>query len=162
LHAYLNADEIAREISPHDVEAAAFAAGRRMIERMRMNVARGVSFAFETTCAGRTYLPLLERCKRERWRIRLLFFWLPSARLAEERVAQRVLEGGHRIPPGVIQRRYKAGISNMRRSYLPLAEDAEIYDNSTMPRILVAEKREGKALLIHDAARWARIEEAPR
>jgi predicted ABC-type ATPase len=52
MHEYLNADEIAREISPRNVDASAFAAGRLMIERMREFVSQGRSFAFETTCAG--------------------------------------------------------------------------------------------------------------
>jgi predicted ABC-type ATPase len=39
IDAYLNADEIARQISPKDVEAAAFAAGRQMIEEMRAGAA---------------------------------------------------------------------------------------------------------------------------
>jgi predicted ABC-type ATPase len=63
LHPYLNADEIAREISPEDVDTAAFAAGRQMIERMRALVRGGQSFAFETTCSGKSYLRQLEQCK---------------------------------------------------------------------------------------------------
>lgn len=49
LRAFLNADEIARVISPDDVESVAFEAGRLMIERMRQMVHNGQSFAFETT-----------------------------------------------------------------------------------------------------------------
>lgn len=159
---YLNADEIAREISPHDVDAAAFAAGRRMIERMRELVLLGRSFGFETTCAGRSHLPLLERCKADGWRIRLLFLWLPSPALASQRVSRRVREGGHGIPEETIYRRYETGIVNMRDLYLPLADDAEIYDNFIKPRILIAEKRGSQPVLIHDRERWKRIEEVAR
>jgi predicted ABC-type ATPase len=35
LRSFMNADEIARDLSPSNVEAAALAAGRVMIERMR-------------------------------------------------------------------------------------------------------------------------------
>ena len=160
LHEYLNADEIARQISPNDVEAAAFAAGRRMIERMRELIRQGRSFWFETTCSGRSYLPLLERCQKEGWRIKLLFFWLPSPDMAVGRVAQRASQGGHNIPEDVIRRRFYAGVSNMRSLYLPLVNEAEIYDNSDRRRILIAEKRDGGPFLIHDVERWARIEEA--
>jgi predicted ABC-type ATPase len=62
IHAFLNADEIARELSPHNVEAVAFKAGRLLIERMRALVREGRSFAFETTCAGKSYLRLLKEC----------------------------------------------------------------------------------------------------
>jgi predicted ABC-type ATPase len=158
LHPYLNADEITRELRPEDVESAAFAAGRQMIEKMRVLVVEGQSFAFETTCSGKSYLRLLERCKQEGWRITLLYFWLPTPEMTIARVARRVSQGGHDIPPEVIVRRYYAGIANMRDFYLPLADEAEISDNTDRSRLLVAEKREGRAPYIHDLARWARIQ----
>lgn len=158
----LNADEIARELSPRNPEAVAFAAGRELIGRMRRLLHANQSFAFETTCAGKAYLPLLEQRRRQGWRITLLYFWLPSPELAALRVARRVSEGGHDIPREIIYRRYWAGIWNMRNRYLPLADEAEIYDNSDTGRILIAEKREGSILTIHDAERWARIEGVPR
>jgi predicted ABC-type ATPase len=47
----------------------------------------------------------------------------------------------------------------MRDFYLPVAEEAEIYDNSDKGRILIAEKRTGHIFTIHDRERWSRIEE---
>jgi len=47
----------------------------------------------------------------------------------------------------------------MRDLYLPLADEAQIYDNTDRKRILIVEKREGLELLVHDPARWLRIEE---
>lgn len=41
---FLNADEFARAISPENPESAAFAAGRRMLARMRELIARNQSF----------------------------------------------------------------------------------------------------------------------
>ena len=64
IHEFLNADEIAREIAPDNVESAALAAGRVMIERMRYLVQHGLSFDFETTCAGKSYLRLLGNANR--------------------------------------------------------------------------------------------------
>jgi predicted ABC-type ATPase len=82
--------------------------------------------------------------------------------MAIARVALRVSQGGHNIPTEVVQRRYYAGVWNMRNLYLPLAEEAEIYDNTDRRRMLIAEKREGLALFVHDPERWARIEEVTR
>jgi predicted ABC-type ATPase len=160
LHPFLNADDIARNLAPGDVESVALAAGRLMIEQMRALLRNGQSFALETTCSGRSYLRLLQQCKKEDWRITLLYFWLPSPEDAIARVARRVSHGGHNIPADVVVRRYYAGVSNMRNLYLPLAEEAEIYDNSDRLRILIAEKREGSALFVHDPVRWMKIEEA--
>jgi predicted ABC-type ATPase len=69
---FLNADEMARRISPRDPDGAAFAAGRGMIQRMRDLVRDGHSFVFESTCSGRSYLRMLEQCKSDNWRISLL------------------------------------------------------------------------------------------
>lgn len=38
-------------------------------------IARRQSFAFETTCSGRAYAPLLRRCRDDGWKIGLLFLW---------------------------------------------------------------------------------------
>lgn len=159
---FLNADEIARQIAPEDPESAALAAGRELIERMRGLILKGKSFALETNCSGKSYLRVLESCKQDGWRIRLLYFWLPSAEMAVERVSRRVRQGGHSIPVDVIHRRYRVGVWNMRNLYLPLADDAEIYDNSDYRQILIAEKRSGLELTICDPGRWAAIEEVTR
>lgn len=50
----------------------------------------------------------------------------------------------------------------MRHLYLPLADTAEIYDNSDRKRVLIAEKREGVAFVVHDFEHWAKIEELTR
>jgi predicted ABC-type ATPase len=50
---FVNADEIARGLSPFNPEGSALAAGRLMIDRMHELIRNGESFAFETTCSGR-------------------------------------------------------------------------------------------------------------
>jgi predicted ABC-type ATPase len=157
---FVNADEIARGLSPYNAEHAAVAAGRLMIERMRALVSSGESFAFETTCAGRAYLPWLRDCKAHGWRVLLLFLWLPTPEAAIERVARRVRAGGHAIPNDVVVRRWKAGLANMRHLYLPLSDGAQIHDNSDGTRILIAERTPDAPLMVHDAARWETIERA--
>jgi predicted ABC-type ATPase len=90
----------------------------------------------------------------------MIFLWLPSAQIAVERVARRIKQGGHRIPEDVIVRRYLSGLRNMRDIYLPLADEAFIYDNSDGSGLLIAERREVTQLIIHDQHRWDRILEA--
>lgn len=101
---------------------------------------------------------MLKACRDNGWRVTLLFLWLPSPQTALDRVARRVREGGHSIPADVVGRRYWAGLANMRRLYLPLADVAAIYDNSDEGRTLIAERTPEASLVIHDAARWAMIE----
>jgi predicted ABC-type ATPase len=98
LREFVNADEIARGLSPFNPEGVAVTAGRLMLQRMQTLIRDRQSFAFETTCSGRAYIPLLRRCKAAGWRVTLVYLWLPSPQLALERVARRVRQGGHRIP----------------------------------------------------------------
>lgn len=162
IHAFLNADEIARGISPDHVEAAAFEAGRIMIERMRDLVREGQSFAFETTCAGKSYVRLLKECHKAGWRISLIYLWVPSPEYSIARVARRVSQGGHHIPDEVIRRRYQTGLWNMRHLYLPLADDASIYDNRDRGLRLIARRAPGSSLTVLDGAIWGKIEEETR
>lgn len=157
--AFLNADEIAREISPDNPESAAIAAGRLLLVRFRELALQRESFALETTCAGKSYIPLLRSCVESGWRIVIYYLWLPSPEESASRVAKRVLQGGHSIPGQDIQRRFIPGLWNMRHLYLPLADTAAIYDNSGREQILIAEKESGGSLLIVDPMRWQRIEE---
>ena len=156
--AFVNADEIARGLSPFDPERMAVAAGRLMISRMRDLIRDEESFAFETTCSGRSHLSLLRECKAACWRVTLLFLWLPSPQLALDRVARRVQTGGHFVAPAIIIRRYWAGLANMRELYLPMADLAAIYDNSDTRRRLIAERTVNGTLQIHEPESWTAIQ----
>jgi predicted ABC-type ATPase len=96
---FVNADEIARGLSPFNAEGVSVAAGRLMIARIRKLIRDRQSFAFETTCAGRGYVSVLEACRDQGWRVTLLFLWLPSPQTALDRVARRVREGGTPFRP---------------------------------------------------------------
>jgi predicted ABC-type ATPase len=157
---FVNADEIARGLSPYEPEHSALAAGRLMLERMRELIRSRQSFAFETTCAGRAYLPMLQKSKVDGWRVTLAYLWLPSPQDAVDRVAKRVRRGGHNISSDVIVRRYWAGLSNMRLLYLPLAEVATIHDNSDGQGMLIAERSANSPFVVYDADRWAKIEKS--
>lgn len=159
---FLNADEIAREFAPDHPESAAMAAGRELLLQMRKLIAQDTSFALETTCSGKSYVKMLQQCHQDGWRITLMYFWLSSPELAIERVGKRVAAGGHGIPQDVIRRRYRLGIGNMLQFYLPLANEAQIYDNSDSDLILVATRSPDDGLRIHKAERWQRILEAGR
>jgi predicted ABC-type ATPase len=156
---YINADEIARRISPHRPEAAALAAGRIMLRRIHELIAAETTFAFETTCAGRGYAPLIARCKRDGWTVSLIYLWIPSAEYALQRIERRVRQGGHSIPEDVVRRRYKAGLRNMCHLYLPLANETTIYDNRDNSLRLIARREAPYSLQVWDGEIWTLIEE---
>jgi predicted ABC-type ATPase len=109
---FVNADEIAKGISPFNPEGAAFAAGRVMLNRISELLEQGESFAFETTLATRSYVSLIKRAQLAGYKVSLLFLALQNSSLALKRVQTRVKEGGHNVPRNVIETRYRKGLSN--------------------------------------------------
>ncbi|MEC4004781.1 zeta toxin family protein [Flavobacterium sp. SUN052] len=136
---FVNADEIAKGLSPFQPEKVAFEAGRIMLERIDNLLKCNYNFAIETTLSTKSYKQKLFLAKENGFNVKLLFFWLPTIEMAINRVAIRVSEGGHNIPKEVIERRYKRGIENLFKIYLPLCDDWALFDNSDKMPVLIAE-----------------------
>lgn len=134
---FVNADEIAKGLSPFKPEEVAIEAGRLMLQRIDTLLSRHVSFAIETTLATRSYKNLVERAKASGYQVILLFFWLSSPEMAEMRVAQRVASGAHNIPKDVIHRRYWAGLRNLFEIFVPIIDLWSLYDNNTETQPIV-------------------------
>jgi len=136
---FVNADEIARGLCAFAPEMVAIAAGRILLQRLDELARQGAGFAFETTLAGRTYLPFLQELKRLGHAIEIHYFWLRSADLAVERVRKRVLSGGHSIPEQTIRQRYERSVRNFWGRYRGAADAWYVYDNSgSMPDLIAA------------------------
>ncbi|MBU6325694.1 MAG: zeta toxin family protein [Bacteroidetes bacterium] len=145
---FVNADEIARGVSPFQPEKAAFEAGRIMLRRIEMLMGERASFAFETTLSTKSYKNTILEARSIGYNVTLLYFWLESVALAKERVNIRVSEGGHNIAPEIIERRYMRGIENLFDIYLPIVDAALVFDNSFGDYQLIADKRLNEGLNI--------------
>lgn len=131
----VNADEIAKGLSPFNPESVSIDAGRIMLLRIEGLLNNEVDFGFETTLATRSYVNFIKKAQRKGYFVSLLFFWLPTVEQAIQRVAMRVSEGGHSIPDDVIRRRYVAGLHNLQSLYFPICDFWTIYDNSSVDGI---------------------------
>lgn len=134
---FVNADEIAKGLSPFHPEEMAIEAGKLMLNRIDTLLSRRQSFAIETTLATRSYLFLVRRAKAAGYTVTLLFFWLPSPEMAEQRVASRVASGGHNIPKEVIHRRYWLGLNNLFDIFAHEVDRWSLYDNSEQIKPIV-------------------------
>jgi len=151
---FVNADEIAKGLSPFQPEKVAFEAGRIMLNRIDDLFRNHIDFAFETTLATKSYKQKIEYAQKNGYNTTLLFFWLQNSELAKERVKTRVLEGGHNIPPDIIDRRYLNGIRNLFEIYLEIVDQSYIFDNSEGKPILIAEKSINEDIVIHNIKRF--------
>ena len=147
---FINADEIAKGLSPFQPESVAMQAGRIMLARMDELLQKGETFAFETTLATKSYKQKIEWAQANGYEVTLLFFWLDSPNIAKERVAQRVAEGGHNIPLETIERRYYNGIANLFTIYIDMVDICYIFDNSEGRKELIAQKERHKDIVIYN------------
>jgi len=151
---FVNADEIAKGLSPFQPEKVAFESGRIMLKRITELLFDNQSFAFETTLSTKSYKSKILEAKEKGYTVTLLFFWLQNVELAKARVKMRVSEGGHNIEPEIIERRYFRGIKNLFKIYLPIVDGAIIFDNSNGKHELLAEKTVDGQLNIIDSIKF--------
>lgn len=147
---FVNADEIARGLSPFNPESVAIEAGRLMLKRIDELLKNRENFSIETTLATRSYIRLVNQAQKQGYKVSLIYFWLNSPELAINRVAQRVSNGGHDIPTETVLRRYQAGINNLFNIYMPDVDYWLLADNSYTPRVIVAEGGHGVATEVYD------------
>ncbi|MEX2231914.1 MAG: zeta toxin family protein [Cyclobacteriaceae bacterium] len=136
---FVNADEIARGLSPFQPEKAGIDSARLMLKRIKNFIESGKIFAFETTLSTKSYVSLLKEAKQKGYEITLMFFWLSSPELAVLRVKTRVKEGGHHIDENIVKRRYERGLFNFYELYLPIVDSWMLIDNSGEPYQIIAE-----------------------
>lgn len=127
---FLNADEMARGLSPLAPERAQLEAGRLMLQRVRRFISEGRNFGMETTLSGRTYRHIFQQALNCGYSIHLDFLLLPEVEDSIRRVADRVEAGGHNVPEPDLRRRFRLGLQNLFNLYRPLLNSWALYDNS--------------------------------
>ena len=156
---FVNADEIARGLSPFNPESVAIEAGRLMLKRISELLERNESFSIETTLSTRSYFRLVEKAHLQGYDVTLLYFWLKSPQQAIERVAERVSKGGHDIPKDIIVRRYWEGLDNLFKIYMPIVDTWILVNNSETPRTIVATGGRDQQTIIKENKHFKIIEE---
>ena len=147
---FVNADLIARGLSPFSPEIMAIKAGKLVLRQIDDFAAKGVDFAFETTLAGKSYANLLKELKRKGYALHLFFLWIPNPDLAIERIKDRVRDGGHNVPTPDVKRRFTRSLRNFFELYEPLVNSWMLFDNSRTKPILIAKRRNGRIEIFND------------
>jgi predicted ABC-type ATPase len=154
---FVNADEIARGLSPFQPEKVSIEAGRLMLTRIDELIQSNQDFSFETTLSTRSFIYTINRAKSSGYFVTLIFFWLESVELAKDRVRKRVSEGGHHIEEEVIKRRYKLGIKNLYKLYADKVDSLLIFDNSTLESDLIAEKTLNGEFMVYQLEKFNKL-----
>ncbi|MGH7813158.1 MAG: AAA family ATPase [Candidatus Binataceae bacterium] len=140
-------DEIASIFSPQAPEESAIKAGREAIRRVRDLLRKRRGFAIETTLSGRLHVQAAKQAKSDGWNVGTVYIGLASVELAIERVRQRVLDGGHNVPPADIRRRYERSLNNLA-AVCEALDFLIVLDNSSarIPMRGVLEAHQGRTL----------------
>ena len=154
---FVNADEIAKGLSPFQPETVAIQAGRIMLQRIDDLIVRGQNFAFETTLSTKSYIQTIKKAQALNYHVTIVYFWLNSPQLAIERIRERgVVAGGHHIPNDVVIRRYKRGLFNFFNLYLPICDYWIMIDNTVKPPETIAKGKKGNTNVKNNLL-WDRI-----
>jgi predicted ABC-type ATPase len=156
---FINADEIAKGLSPLNPQSASIDAGRLMLQQLDKMIALKKDFAFETTGAGLGHIKTLKKCQSAGYHIHIIYLYLDSDTIALKRVANRVKQGGHNVPEHDIKRRYLKGLKNILINYVPLAHFTHILDNSYGLMQSVAIKHETQDWEIENIKLWQEIKQ---
>ena len=137
---FVNADQIGLQLKIDAYRAA------QVAEELREYlVSARESFIFETVFSDPVgdKLGFLQEAQKLGYTVVLFFIGIDGTETSRERVAMRVLKGGHDVPTSKLESRYSRTIENLRRSLVTLPNVA-VYDNSDLlkPYRLVAEIRD--------------------
>ena len=128
---YVNADEIAREITDPALTKAQLdlRAGREMLVRIDTLVGSSTEFMFETTLASLSYARKIPAWQARGYTVALIYLRLPNVDMSIDRVRRRVAAGGHGVPENVIRQRFTKSAAYLESHYKPIVDEWYIWDS---------------------------------
>jgi len=127
---FVNADELAAEMGVGAYEAAELAASLRA-----GLVSQRESFVFETMLSdpvGAKVAELVETV-RNGMHVVMVFIRVDSPETSKQRVAMRVMQGGHDVPDEKLEARFQRTLANLERAIMALPV-VIIFDNTDLAR----------------------------
>ena len=91
---FVNSDLIAKGLSPFKPETENIFAAKLMLEQIEKYASQKITFAFESTIAGKTYIERIQRMKMSGYKIVLFYIMLEEVEISLRRIEERVRKGG--------------------------------------------------------------------
>jgi len=154
---FVNADSIARGLSPYDPDSVGIEAARIALKRIRELISHRIGFTWETTMSGKTAVVWLRQARDAGYVLKAYFLWVRNPETTIRRIRQRVVEGGHNITEDVSRRRFFKTIQNFFTIYRPVMTSWKLFQNELPgPRLLAVEKC-GR-LVVRDPLQFAQMQ----
>lgn len=127
---FLNADEIARELTKDKSRAGNIAAGKEYFRRIEKLKSKKKNIILESTLSGLFLKNLIQEFKTNEYKVIIFFVYLNDAEASIERIRVRVSKGGHDVPDADVRRRFERGKNNFWNLYKHSAENWVLVNNS--------------------------------
>jgi len=135
---YIDADEIAKNISTDRFSLLFIKAGKIALKMMKKFKREKQDFVIETTLSGKIWKPIIEDFKKNNYHITIFFIYLDTPEEAVRRIKVRMNKEGHYVSKDVVYRRYIRSIRNFWFVYRNLANTWILINNSRDAPFLVA------------------------
>jgi predicted ABC-type ATPase len=147
---YINADEIKKQISCSDLEAA------KIAEQIREeSVESLIDFSFETVLSTDRNINLLIRAKERGYFIKVFYVLTKNPKINISRIKTRFDKGGHPVPTEKIISRYHKALSLLPQ-LVEVCDVIHVYDNSNyFDRIFKKRKNE---IFVFENKTWIKSE----
>jgi predicted ABC-type ATPase len=150
---FVNADMLSLMTGLNPYEAAEVADSVR-----RQLLAQGESFIFETVFSDPVgdKIAFLKMAEAAGYTVLLIFIGVGTPEISDQRVAMRVLKGGHDVPSNKIQARYPRVMANLKRALKEVA-NVQVYDNEDLRRgyrLVASREHAGAVRLVGLTPRW--------
>lgn len=127
---FLNADDIAKELSPDNFDKVRITAGKIFLKNLRNLINQNRSFVIESTLAGNYLLPVINHVKLKGYNVVIIYIFLENEDVAIKRIEERVLKGGHSVPKEDVIRRFGRSKSNFWNIYKNITDSWYLFYNS--------------------------------
>lgn len=126
---FLNADEIAKEIAPDAIDSVPISAGKIYFQRLDEYFRNNKSFAVESTLSGNNIVRIINKARKQNYKIILVYSFLQNCTICIERVKKRVENGGHNVPEEDIIRRYYKSVIKFWDEYRLIVDEWTMFYN---------------------------------
>lgn len=136
---FLNADEIAKEINPGNIQSVRVKAGKILFKNLDELISQCKSFAIETTLSGNFLVKVIKQAKKQGYNVILIYIFLKSPQTCIDRIKVRVRSGGHHVPDEDVIRRYYRSKQNLWLKYRNIVDGWTVFFNGQEGYINVME-----------------------
>lgn len=125
---FLNADEIAKQLSSEKPNGKKISAGKLFFKKLRETIDQKKSILLESTLSGHYLKDFFEIWKAQNYQV--IFIFVDSPEISIARIAERVKKGGHFFPDKDVKRRFVRGQNKFWQIYKDLADEWFLIYNS--------------------------------